>query len=187
MQPIAFGHRRKVGKDRASQFIVSHLRLQGDRSRIERASIFYEQKLLCHKLYGWCGLRHPDYYETESGMIDKEKILPKIGKSPRQIYIEFAIGTEAIHPTTGIDYLFHICEDVEKLVISDLRRPCEADRIHERGGYVIRIDKPDVPKATDVVDMAMSAYGDWDAVICNDGDLNKLHREVVRVATMLKI
>ncbi len=187
MNIIAFGHRQRVGKDTAVKFLVQHLRTSGNKGRIEKGSLAYEMKLQCYKLFGYAGMKHPDHYETESGADDKELLLPIIGKTVRQIWIEYAIGLQNISTTALIDYLLNVSKDTDTLVISDLRRPAEANRIKQKGGHVIRIDRPDTPKATDIIDMAMSSYDEWDDVIVNDGDLKKLYSETIRVADKFKL
>ena len=61
---------------------------------IGKRSFAYKLKQVCHELYGWAGLREPEFYETPDGEQYREVILPEIGKSPRQIWID--MGTKAV-------------------------------------------------------------------------------------------
>lgn len=184
---IGLGNQPQVGKNLVARFLISYLRTHGNRSNIKKCSLTYELRLQCNKLYHWSGLCHPDYYETEIGSKEKNVVIPNLGKTPNQIWSEFYNGLLSIHETTLINYILNFYSDLDILVITDLKRPSEIDKIHDKGGFVIRIDRPNVPKSIDIVDLAMTAYENWDYVINNDGDLNKLHQEVVHIISELKI
>lgn len=67
---------------------------------------------------------------------------------------------------------------VERLVISDVRFPNEADTIRAYGGYIWRVKRPTVQPANGhSSESAMDDY-EFDAVIYNDGDLFDLSRRV---------
>src|SRR5215831_16002209 len=87
---IAFGHRKSVGKDSAARFLCSHLRIHLKGSNIQHHGFADKLKNVCHQLYGWAGLQDREYYETPDTYKLKDEVLPVLGKSPRQIWIEFA-------------------------------------------------------------------------------------------------
>jgi hypothetical protein len=139
---------------------------------------------MCHRLYGWDGLRGPEFYEEAHNAHLREEPLPTVGKTPREIWIEFGTTVgRAIYVNTWVDLLFTQHDDTDILLISDCRFPNEADRIHDFGGLIIRIDRPDVGVSHDVADEALADYKDWDAVIVNDGNLNYLYEQVMEFVT----
>ena len=185
MIPVAFAHRRRVGKDTASNFLLTHLRLNGHR-KAYRVSFAQKMKQYCYELYGWSGLQQPEFYEREENAILREIALQPIGKSPREIWIEFGMAGRAIYENTWIDLLFTSQKNADVLIIGDCRFLNEVNRIKEYGGAVIKIDRPGIEVSNDVADSALADYTDWDAVITNDGDLKNLHKQVIDLTTKIK-
>ncbi|AKY03366.1 deoxynucleoside monophosphate [Streptomyces phage Caliburn] len=78
--------------------------------------------------------------------------------------------------------------DREALVITDVRMRNEADRIRELGGTLIRIERPGVGPATDVLgqpyesETALDDYP-FDHTLVNDGSVDDLH-SIVMLAMM---
>lgn len=179
MKIIAFGHKARVGKDTAAKYLVSYLRTANKNHSfkdIRHCSFAYELKQRCYDLFGWAGLHSPEHYEAYPDQ--KEQILWKIGKSPREIWIEFGNHMRSIYPDIWIDLVFNTNIDADLLIISDLRYPNEANRIIAENGHCIRIDKHDAPIRTDVADTALVGFGGWDLVINNDGTLNKFYKDI---------
>src|SRR4051812_18861621 len=133
MKLIAFGHRRRVGKDTAVKFGLSYLRGNGIK-QCARFSFFDRIKTIAHQLYGWAGLMDGIYYDNHPEK--KEEILPAIGKSPRIIWIEVGQAINGVCERTlpelafsDLGEGFHLC--------SDLRRPIEAKYIRDFNGILV--------------------------------------------------
>ncbi|MEU8133267.1 hypothetical protein [Streptodolium elevatio] len=91
-------------------------------------------------------------------------------------------GTEAGRRILGqdiwIDALFRDIAEEPAVVISDVRFPNEAQAIADRGGLLIRIERPGVGVMPHESETALD---DWpfDHVLVNDGTVEDLHRKVV--------
>lgn len=183
MRVVAFGHRRRTGKDQAAKFLLTILRIARPEMKTIKTSFAYKLKDVCHQLYSWAGLKSPEYYETNAE--EKEKVLKDIGKSPRQIWIEF--GTlavrEIVYNRTWIDYTLK-SNDADILIITDLRFPNEMNAIRNLNGVCIRIDRASAPVSDDVADSALGNIPIhlWDKVIPNNESLNVLYEQMKQLA-----
>ena len=65
------------------------------------------------------------------------------------------------------------------VVVSDVRYLNEAEAIQERGGKLIRIDRPGYVAEGHVSETALAGFEGWDAIILNDGSVQDLERKVV--------
>ncbi len=182
MKLIAFGHEKRVGKDSASQFVSTHLRVEKGIRRVKKAGFADKLKDVCFQLYAWAGLRDKDFYEEPGNQHLKEVPLPALGfLTPRQIWIGFGNEVkEAVYRDTWLDYLLKSTQ-ADWLIVSDMRFPNEADRIRELGGLVIKIVRLDVPHTSDAADDPLLDYKHWSRVIVNDGSLANLYSKVVEV------
>lgn len=106
------------------------------------------------------------------------------GKTPR--YVMQTLGTEwgreMISPTLWVDSLFYRNKNEVRLVISDVRFENEARAIKERGGYIIKVDRPDVRISES--SHASEAGIDEDLIdffILNDEGLPEYHKDVSKV------
>jgi hypothetical protein len=167
---IGLGHYRRVGKDTFANFLVEACRERDPKFAIRKRSFAYKLKQVCHDLYGWAGLREPEFYETLEGEKHREVVLPEIGKSPRQIWID--MGTKAVrqhvYEPTWLDYLLKGQHDLDVMVIPDVRFPNEAEAIREAGGVLVKIVRPGFGPGPDVADRALLGYDGWDYVIGGD-------------------
>ena len=175
---IAFGHRKRVGKDTAARLLCTHLRLNRKNSNIQVRGYADKGKQLCHELYSWAGLQDAQYYEDHPE--EREIILPYLGKSPRQIWIDFmskAIRNN-VYDGTWTQYL-HRNAQCDVCIIKDMRFPIEANKIQEEGGYVYKITRDCVPQQDDGADDPLEDYDRWNGIIANNGTLNELNRHMV--------
>ena len=167
---IGLGAYRRVGKDTFGNFLIEACRERDPSFAIGKRSFAYKLKQVCHDLYGWAGLREPEFYETREGEQYREVVLPGIGKSPRQLWID--MGTKAIrehvYEPTWLDYLLKGRHDLDVLVIPDVRFPNEAEAIRIAGGVLVKIVRPGFGPGPDVADRALLGYDGWDYVIGGD-------------------
>jgi hypothetical protein len=69
-----------------------------------------------------------------------------------------------------------------KWIISDVRFPDEVEAIKERGGVVIRIERPSVKNNdTHISETSLDNYKDFDYTIVNNDNLNDLIEEVKKI------
>lgn len=175
MKIIAFGHRKRTGKDTLAKALAEALSEKVGKQFVKKAAFADPLYFICHMLYSWDGFATKEDYDLE--LADKTVVLPTIGKTPRQILIE--MGTPAIrdvvYSNTWIDYtLRKQSSDLKFLFISDLRFPNEFNAVKEAGGICVRIDRPSIPNTEDLADSALANETRWDSIITNDGSLKKM-------------
>lgn len=75
-----------------------------------------------------------------------------------------------------------------KWVITDVRFPNEAEAIKNKGGILIRINRPELAN-DDKHDSETSLddYQDWDYVITNDGTLDEYGEKIIEIVKALNI
>jgi len=175
---ITFGYKKGVGKSTAAKFLTTYLRLQGNTTK----SVSFASKLkdIAHQLYKWGGLQRGVYYETNYQ--EKEVVLPLIGKSPRQIWIELGNKVREIHPDTWIQCALQP-NGIDYIIITDLRFPNEAKAIKEADGKLVKINRPNIPTGTDPAEIELDNWNDWDEVINNTGSLKDLNDIVINLLT----
>lgn len=182
MKIVAFGHRRRVGKDTASKFLDTTLRIEARHLKIKRVSFAAKLKDICTQMFGWAGLQEAQYYEDHPEY--REVILPEIGKSPRDIWIEVGNKMREVYQNVWLDYAMRgIKADV--IIISDLRFTNEATRVRQLGGMLIKVTRSNVPVSDDASDSALDNWTDWDRIINNSGELGLLNSEMDLLAQTL--
>jgi hypothetical protein len=172
---IAFGHRRKVGKDTAVRFMINHLRWNYPAYTIQKATFAEALKDSCYALFGQYGLQPTEYYEQNPD--EKEKVIPAIGMSARDIWIKYGNDCRAIVPTIWIDHVLDTPK-ADIIIMTDLRYPNEADAILARGGALVKITR-DVVKYDDEADTALANWNGWTHYLANQGSLEDFHASVI--------
>ena len=167
---VGLGHRKRTGKDLFGEFLCESLKAYG--STADRSSFAWSLKSVCNQLYGWAGMRHGDFYELNPSA--RDEILAPLGKSPRQVWIEVGNKLRDVYPLTWIQSVLGDECYADVLIVRDVRYPNEVDAIRERGGLLIKIERPDVRHTDDVADCALDGFDGWDHVIVNDGPVGRL-------------
>jgi len=195
MDIIAFGHKKRCGKNTAATYAAQRLKYHFPDAWIRVTSFAWKIKDVANQLYRWAGVQTPEYYEDHQD--EKEKRLPSIGMSPRELYVR--LGTNAIREqvlgSTWVDYTLNQYNGasalrIDYLLITDLRFPNEFDAIKSRGGYCVKIVRTGEEFPSDPVDEALDEEDRWDAVItaksselgylrnCVEGFVDKIIRTV---------
>lgn len=179
MKIFAFGHESRAGKDTAASFLIQHIRATRRKVSCIKKGFASKLKNIAFQMYAWAGMMDEDYYEQYP--VQRDIILPKIGKTPVEIWIE--LGTtvgRAIYPLTWIEEAFH--ERCDYLIFKDLRFMNEFEAVEARGGKVIRIDKPGLILRDSIADKQLRGIEKiWHGVIVNDSDFKTLYNKVVEV------
>lgn len=175
MKIIAFGHRKRTGKDTIAKAFEHTLSEKMGKNFVRKIAFADPLYQICHELYSWDGFGTKEDYDL--GFKDKTVLLPNIGKTPRQILIE--MGTPAIrqvvYERTWIDCaLKNQPPDIKLLLISDLRFPNEFDAVKEAGGVCVRVDRPAIEPTEDIADSALASETRWDCILVNDGSIRRL-------------
>lgn len=176
MKIIALGHYRRVGKDSLADFIIEACYRRNPTVRVAKRSWALKLKQICHELYGWAGLREPEFYETSGGALLREVVLPEIGKSPRQIWIDMGTPAirECVYHRTWVDYLMRSKHDLDAMIITDTRFFNEVEAVRQAGGLVVKVIRPGFPPGENQPDRELLGYRHWDNVIGSSGDFAEL-------------
>lgn len=181
MKIIGLAYKKGVGKDTLANFLMTHLRCTQPGLKVKKISFAAKLKDVTYQLYSWAGLQRGIYYESHRE--EKEIILPKIGKSARQIWIAAGNKFREIYSDTWIDYALNgIKADI--IIITDVRFINEAVSIQNTDGLLVKINRDGLIKGTDPAEVELdswSAYTDWDYEIDNNGTLKDLNAAGVRL------
>lgn len=171
---LALGHTSRAGKDTAAAAIVDAIR------GAERVAFASRLKATCVQLFGSYGLREESYYDAHPEK--RRELLPGVGKSPVQLWIEVGRKMREVYPDLWVDLALGITRlnPIKLLVVSDLRFPNEAEAIRARGGWCVKVERPGVELLGS--DDEFSPDFQWDAVIRNDKTVEKLQEKAVGVA-----
>lgn len=182
---IAFGHRKRVGKDTAARFLRSEIRIKRHGSDIQTHGFADKLKDICYQLYSWAGLQPGDHYEEPEHNHEKDVVLPLIGKSPRQIWIDVGNGIrERVYRDTWLDYLLHNIK-CDICIIKDMRFPNEAEKILEKGGFVYKIERDSIVQDIDGADDPLEGFMMWSGVLKNNGTLQELNGTICKLSENL--
>jgi len=176
---IGIGHAKRHGKDSVARFMIDEFRRR--EFTAERVSFADKLKDICYTAYQWGGLQPKEYYEIPGNEHEREVILPAIGKTPRQIWIEVGNKLREVHPETWIRAALSDNSAADFIIIPDTRYPNEAASIRESGGFLVKVHRAGLPEANDAADCALADFTGWDAVIANDSTLDELAAESRRL------
>jgi hypothetical protein len=187
---IAFGYRKRSGKDTAAKFLDTLLRCERTDLKICRAAFADKLKDICFQLFNWAGLQRGQFYEEHPEF--KEVILQKLNKTPRQIWIEVGNYLRDVYPMTWIDYVLHgVRGDV--VITSDLRFRNEAAKLRAVGAKLIKIEAQErliasgVKPGTDPAEIELDGWQDWDFYISNNGTQKELYEAIEDLAKRLHL
>lgn len=181
---VAFGYKKGVGKDTCGKFLSTYLKLEAPDLKVKHISFAAKLKDVSYQLFKWAGLKRGIYYETHREL--KEIILPKLGLSPRDIWIAIGNKTREVYQNTWINFaLYGINADI--LIITDLRFQNEAEAIKAAGGTIIKINRPGIPQDTDPAEVDLDSWliHRWNYVINNNGTLQDLNSMIEKIAKKL--
>jgi len=171
MLVIGLGCTAQVGKDTAADYWEKKYP-----GRVKRVAFADKLKKVCMELFG---LSPEQCYGPQE---IKEKTDPRYGLSPREIMMGVGEKMREIHPAIWVDTVFYTTipalqrEGYELFVISDVRYPNEADKIHSVGGKVIKVTRPGSGVsvgANHSSETAMKNYKEFDYVIDNNGGFDE--------------
>lgn len=177
MKIIAFGHRRRVGKDTAGKYLLQYIRTEHKELTVERCSPGDRIKDTAYHMFKWAGLNQGVYYENNPTL--KEEIIPVLGKSPRQIWIDIGNAGRAIDVRVWIESALSQASS-DLVILTDTRTEVEIDYVRKFGGICVRIDR-NIPKANDNLDCALSDFDNWDYIIENNGALKDFRSKIISI------
>lgn len=170
---IGISGKKYSGKSTVANFITSTW-------DFEETTFAFPLKQAASILFNW------EHLDLNNGP-EKEIVDPRWGVSPR--FVLQNMGTDYLRNTFCDDFFLRNIKHrlsanrPDRLVISDNRFPNESDYIKEAGGYVFRIVRPGLTYPIDQhpSETALDDYQKFDHVFVNDGSLEDLKKEVLRV------
>lgn len=186
MKIIAIGHYKRVGKDTFADMLIGACRTIDPSLRIIKKSWAWKLKQICFELYAWAGLREPEFYDTKEGEPLREVILPAIGKSPRQIWIDF--GTKAVRENvyegTWRDYLMQVDHNCDVMLLPDTRFFNEIGGVEQKGGHTVKMLRPGYAPGDNKPDRELLEFRGWRNYVFNTS-LQELSQQATRYAMWL--
>jgi len=180
MHIIGIGHYSRVGKDTLASYLVQELERRGVSSR--KASLAYKLKVVAHELYGWAGLREPEFYETDEGQQYRQVKLPELDLTPVEIWIK--LGTDAVRDHVYVDTWVRLWlqtnYDEEVVIAPDMRTWNEASLFRKSRGWLVRLNR-DGHSAISKLETGLDNWTDWDFDLQNSG-LESLRQSAVMLA-----
>lgn len=175
MLVIGLGHKREVGKDLVGQLLKTELTIKFPQKQVVKTAFAMPLYQTAHKMFAWAGMQTKQYYDENKE--EKEIVLPKIGKSPRQILIEIGLKFREVYADVWLDYAMNTQADI--LIITDLRFPNEAEKIKQAGGQTVIILR-DVPMTDDPddPDNQLNEH-EWDIILSNLGTKKELNQVIL--------
>lgn len=177
MLVIGLGHKREVGKDLVGQLLKTELTIKYPQKQVVKTAFAAPIYQIAYKMFAWAGMQTKQYYDENKE--EKETVLLKIGKSPRQILIEIGLKFREIYEDIWLDYTINTQADI--LIITDLRFPNEAERIKKADGITALIIR-DVPMTEDPddPDNQLNEH-EWGIIISNLGTKKELNDTVLEM------
>jgi thymidylate kinase len=169
---IGLGHRRGVGKNTVAGIMKNHFEHKGH--TVALVSFASKLKEIAYDLYSWGGMQSEAYYEQNYA--EKEKMLYRLGKSPRTIWIELGNKMREIHPETWVKAALTRKADVT--IMTDARYPNELEAIKDAQGLLIKVTNANVKMHDDVADSAAKEFKGWDYYVDNSSSKEKLEQVV---------
>lgn len=187
MKVIGLGHYSRTGKDSLANALIASLKEYDPSLKVAKIPFAWKLKQISHDLYGWAGMREPEFYETSEGEKYRDIILPAIGKTPVQIWVD--LGTpavrEKVYQETWVDYLLKTERDLDVLIVPDVRFPNEIQAMESVGAILAKVVRPGYGPRKTVADRALLGYAGWHYVIGESGRMGELREWANRFAWWL--
>lgn len=184
MQIIGLGHKKFVGKSTVAE-VMKKLLVSRD-CYVEIRNFTTPLKAIAHQLWPK-DIKTQQYYE----MYPKEKhtLIPSIGKTVRQVWIEIGNNLRLIDNHVWIKALLDNCEvgEVDCVIIPDVRYPTESDYLKAQGGLVFKVERDSAFKSSDAADDALNDWHNWTNVIPNHGTIEELEETCKKVLTTYNV
>jgi hypothetical protein len=175
---IAFGHKKRRGKDTAAQFAVDFLNeaVGPGCARLDHFAHSLKEGIL-RQVFGFSDNQlYGDLKETIDNFwgFTPRWALQTVGTELMRDHIDQDIWAKTVYRRFIDDSLCHV-------IIGDLRFPNEMSMVKRMGGYTVRVDR-DVESEQDNHSSETSLEdADWDFTINNNGTLEELKLEVKMV------
>ncbi len=164
---IGVGQYSRVGKDTFCNALIDILLEMNPSLKVGRRSFASKLKQITHELYGWAGLRGEAYYNCPEHEHERDVKLPGLNLTPVEVWVQFGTPAvrEQVYDLTWVDYVLKTDNNLDVMIIPDVRFPNEVDAIRDAGGHLVKIVRDGYGPKMTVADLALINYQDWDNVI----------------------
>ena len=179
---LGLGVTAQVGKDTAAEYIEENY------PGAHRVAFADKLKQISIMLFG---LSQEQCY----GPVEiKEKIDPRYGLTPREILQALGQKMREIYPDIWVDTVFYTTipelkeQGFDKFIVSDVRYPNEADKVRDREGEVVKIEREAggvSVGAKHTSETAMLNYTDYFTIVDNNGTLEEFYARIDTLAEEL--
>lgn len=185
MKIIGLGHYSRTGKDTLANAVIAALNEYSPSLRVKKVPFAWKLKQIAHELYGWDGLREPGYYDTREGEKFRDVILPRIGLTPVEIWIKVGNLLREVYGKTWIEYVIRGVQDVDVLIVPDVRFPNEVEALREADALLGKVVRPGYGPRKSISDRALLPYRGWDFVVGASGKMSELENYGKGIASWL--
>ena len=163
MHIIGFGCTAQVGKDTAAEYLEKKYP-----GKVKRVGFADKLKSVAMELFG---LSWDQCYGSQE---IKETVDSRYGMTPREIMQGIGEKMRQVHPSIWVDTLFNVSipelvkQGFDCFVISDVRYPNEGDKIHDKGGVVVKVIRRGsgvTVGASHSSETAMQDYSNFDFIL----------------------
>lgn len=183
MKIIGLGHYSRVGKDTLANMMMTELEARG--LKVMKSSFAWKIKLIAHDLYGWAGLREPEFYDTPEGAPFRDIIIPALGKTPVKIWIEVGNLFRDVYPGTWLEYALQPKEGVDVLFVPDVRFDNEVAALKARDAYLLLVTREGVAPRDSISDQQLLGKKWYHEHVKNDEDQMALYRRACDIVDRL--
>lgn len=182
MKILALGFRRGCGKDTLAKMVQRELRIKNKNLKVHVCGFADQLKTICYSLYGWLGVKTPQFYEDYPEAKDEPMMgLPNGYKTVRDLWIAFGNHCRELDNGIWRNALLKT-QSSDVLIIKDLRFVHECEDVLKHHGQVCRLDRPGTDGHDGEPDTVLMNYEGWTNVYRNDGDLHDLYKVAVQIA-----
>jgi hypothetical protein len=128
------------------------------------------------------GMRPPEFYDDPALAYLKNQPLPKVGKTPKQIWKDLAVHLRRYDDKIFTRVLEETQADV--ILIDDLRWTVEMKAVKEMEGHCLRVDRMGIPEVYKT-DCDLGFGDDWNHVISNHGGFHDLNKQLCDYAVKI--
>lgn len=115
----------------------------------------------------------------------KQQYIDWLGMTVREFLQKLGTAVrKEIDPDFWVKALFNTYHN-GNVIIADVRFPNEAEAIKERGGILIRIERPGAGAGNHISETALDNYDKFDYIVNNDGTLEDLFKRISNIRSFL--
>lgn len=184
MKILAFGHKSRTGKDTATRLLIDYINKEKPDIVVERRAFADKVKDISYQLYKYHGLQPANYYDKhpEARMVK----LPLLKMDPVEVWVAVGNKVRDVYAETWVDIALLDCS-ADIVIVSDLRYPNEAEKIHQLGGACVKMERNAAAIRDTVADNALNEYQEWDKILQNNSTTEDLKQNLIKLIDELQL